>query len=91
MLVAAGFVPSMKRASVSIAAVVVLLFVPIQVDPCMCVGVENETPQQIRQRVRRSFNGSDAVFTSEVVTADTLGATLKVERVWKGKTVERSG
>jgi len=51
----------------------------------MCVVVANETPEQFRQRVLRRFNGSDAVFTSEVVTTDTLGATLKVERVWKGK------
>jgi hypothetical protein len=58
--------------------------VPARADACACVSMGTPTPQQVRQGIEESVKTAEAVFSGEVISADTLGANLKVDKVWKG-------
>ena len=60
------------------------LLVPARADACTCVSMGTPTPQQVRQGIEESVKTAEAVFSGEVISADTLGANLKVDKVWKG-------
>jgi hypothetical protein len=72
--------------TVAAAALVVCLVAPREADACTCVSDPNQSDRQLKSEVLQDLKAADAVFTAEVVAIDTFGATLKVEKVWKGTT-----
>ena len=70
--------------TVAVAALVVCLSAARAADACTCVMEPDPSHSQIRSDVLRDLKAADAVFTAEAVAIDILGATLKVEKVWKG-------
>jgi hypothetical protein len=70
--------------TVAVAALVVCLSAARAADACSCVMFPDQSEAEIRSEVLRRLKAVDAVFTAEVVARDMLGATLRVEKVWKG-------
>jgi hypothetical protein len=70
--------------TVTAAALVVCLFAVREAHACTCVSDPDQTDRQLRTEVLKHLKAADAVFTAEAVAIDVLGATLKVEKVWKG-------
>jgi hypothetical protein len=66
--------------AVGLVVATISLASPPELAACSCVSVPNETREKITRRIRRSFDGSVAVFIGEAVDADTFGATLKIEK-----------
>jgi hypothetical protein len=66
------------------AALLVILFAAREADACTCVSDPDQSDRQFRAEVLKDLKAADAVFTAESVAIDTLGATLKVDKVWKG-------
>ena len=66
------------------AAVLVSVLAPTRADACVCVEMGTPNPEQIRKGIEQTLSLAEAVFSGEIISADTLGANLKVGKVWKG-------
>ncbi len=72
-----------RSMTVAAAALVVCLSAAREGNACSCVTLPNESD------IRKALKTADAVFTAEAVASDSLGSTLKVEKVWKGAIGDR--
>ena len=73
-----------RSLTIAVAVLMVCLFAAREADACTCVGDPNQSDRQLKSEVLQDLKAADAVFTAEAVAIDTFGATLKVEKVWKG-------
>jgi hypothetical protein len=73
-----------RSLTVAAAALVVCLSAAREADACSCVMLPDQSERELKSEVLRQLKAVDAVFTAEAVASDMLGATLRVEKVWKG-------
>jgi hypothetical protein len=56
---------------------------------CACVCIDLElTPEQEKAARLKDFKSAAAIFTGEVIELETNKVKFKVEKIWKGKSVD---
>lgn len=78
---------NMKKVFFSFVATVFLLLNVETASACICFLEGKPTPQTIRKQ-NDDLNKADFVFSGEVIKFDTFTVVFRIEKVWKGETVE---
>ena len=75
----------MKKSSLIILSAALLLLFQTDAFACRCGQPTNEKSFERAAAVEKSFEKASVIFSGEVIKLDDFRATLKVEKVWKGK------
>jgi hypothetical protein len=78
----------MKKSLLIILSIALLLLFQTDAFACRCGQPTNENSFERANAVEKSFEKASVIFTGEVIKLDLFRATLKVEKVWKGKPKE---
>ncbi len=78
----------MRKVSISFVAIIFLLLSFETASACLCFGLEKRTPKEVRIQLNGELKKASLVFSGEVTQLDEFKVTFRVEKVWKGETVE---
>ncbi len=79
----------MKNVSFSFVATMFLLLSFETASACSCIGfVKPPTPKEVRMQFNNDLKRASVVFSGEVIQLDEFKVAFRVEKVWKGETVE---
>jgi hypothetical protein len=56
---------------------------------CVCFLAENPTPESVRAARQKEFGKATVVFSGEVIKSDKFKAEFKVDKIWKGDSINR--
>jgi len=70
-----------------LGAVFILLLSSNTVFSCVCFFVSNPTPESIRIERQKDFNRARLIFSGEVIKLDEFKAEFKIDKIWKGDSV----
>jgi len=54
---------------------------------CVCVHAENPTPESVRAARQKEFDKATVVFSGEVIKSGRFKVEFKVDKIWKGDSV----
>ena len=56
---------------------------------CVCFLAENPTPESVRAARQKEFVKATVIFSGEVIKLDEFKAEFKVDKIWKGDSINR--